>query len=760
MSASIEYFGIRHHGPGSARCLEAALDELRPSLLLIEGPADAGELLPLLGDAAMCPPVALLAYETADPRHAIFWPFAEYSPEYRAIRWALEHGAEVQFIDLPAATKLALLATAESEETSDAEEEESEILDEIPAPSEEADGIESDPLGALAAAAGYEDGESWWSDVIEESREGDPVFPAVADAMRALRESAGPSTRPHEAKREAWMRRAIRAARKNQPDDAAIAVICGAWHVPALTGKHSAQEDRALLTRLPKVSAALTWVPWTAPRLAAASGYGAGVRSPGWYAHLWEKRATSHRESSWLVRTASLLRERGHIVSTASIIEAERLATALAAMRQRPSPGFEELREATISCLCFGERVLWETIAIDLLIGSGVGQISTRTPLSPLMEDLQRQQKKAKLKPEALQRELALDLRFEAGALRSTLLHRLALLEVPWGRLTGAGKSRGTFRENWTLEWQPEFSVQLIEKIIHGPTIEQAATHLLIGKMREQKTPAPLAELIADAMNAQLEEATTIGVQLLGDCAAQTSDCLQLLQTIAPMAEISRYGHARRGMADSLSGLLRQIALEAFIALPYAARGLDAEAATQLAAAMVATHQAVHLAEFEGDDLAAWHEALRTLLHDDGATARLAGVAARLLYDAAELPASEAALLLGRKLSPGTVTQDAAGYFEGFLEGITAKLIHDPDLLGAVDAWLSSLEEEALIENLPLFRRVFSTLDRTERMRLLQAVLRPEAHRETRFIEAPDLTPWQTHLTAITELLEKGAPSR
>ena len=85
------------------------------------------------------------------------------------------------------------------------------------------------------------------------------------------------------------------------------------------------------------------------------------------------------------------------------------------------------------------------------LIGAGVGSIPAATPLAPLLEDLQRQQKATRLKPEALERALTLDLRSESGLMRSTLLHRLNALDVPWGRLTDAGRSRGTFRENWQL---------------------------------------------------------------------------------------------------------------------------------------------------------------------------------------------------------------------------------------------------------------------------------------------------------------------
>jgi hypothetical protein len=82
MASEVRIFGIRHHGPGSARRLVEALDDVRPSVVLIEGPVDASDLLPMLADAAMTPPVALLTYAADDPTRAIFWPFATYSPEY------------------------------------------------------------------------------------------------------------------------------------------------------------------------------------------------------------------------------------------------------------------------------------------------------------------------------------------------------------------------------------------------------------------------------------------------------------------------------------------------------------------------------------------------------------------------------------------------------------------------------------------------------------------------------------------------------
>src|SRR3974390_614789 len=98
-------YGCRHHGPGSARSLRAALAELGPDVVLIEGPAEADELVRLAGDPQMQPPVALLGYAPGEPKKAAFWPFAVFSPEWQAISYALGAGVPVRFCDLPAAAQ-------------------------------------------------------------------------------------------------------------------------------------------------------------------------------------------------------------------------------------------------------------------------------------------------------------------------------------------------------------------------------------------------------------------------------------------------------------------------------------------------------------------------------------------------------------------------------------------------------------------------------------------------------------------------------
>src|ERR1700704_5566549 len=103
MDARVHLFGVRHHGPGSAASLIAALDRLDPAAVLIEGPSDANDLVGYAALPGMCPPVALLIHAVDEPSLASFFPFAVFSPEWRAILWALERKRPVRFIDWPAA---------------------------------------------------------------------------------------------------------------------------------------------------------------------------------------------------------------------------------------------------------------------------------------------------------------------------------------------------------------------------------------------------------------------------------------------------------------------------------------------------------------------------------------------------------------------------------------------------------------------------------------------------------------------------------
>ncbi|WP_445279076.1 DUF5682 family protein [Streptomyces sp. DSM 118148] len=715
--------GVRHHGPGSARAVRAALDAARPGAVLVEGPPEADPLVPLAADPDMRPPVALLAHAVDEPGRSAFWPMAEFSPEWVAIRWALGHDVPVRFIDLPAAHTLAWDTGTETPSGTGPQEEEGPERD-----------LRLDPLAVLAGAAGFDDPERWWEDVVEHRGAGpqDPFAPfnALEEAMAALRERYGDGGRPRDLVREAHMRLQVRAARKEFGPE--VAVVCGAWHVPALRERATVTADRALLKGLPKVRTDLTWVPWTHRRLARSSGYGAGIDSPGWYGHLF--RAPDRPVERWLTKVAGLLREEDRMVSSAHVIEAVRLAGTLAAMRGRPLPGLTETTDAVRAVMCDGSDVPLALVHDRLVVGDLLGEVPEAAPAVPLQRDLAREQRRLRLKPEALERELELDLRKDTDAGRGRLLHRLRLLGVGWGEPAESRGSTGTFRETWRLRWEPELSVRVAEAGVWGTTVLAAATAKAEADALAARALADVTALAEHCLLAGLPDALPVVMRVLADRAALDTDVGHLADALPALVRSLRYGDVRGTDTGALAGVAAGLAERVFVGLPAACAALDADAALEMRGHVDAVHTAVGLlaetlagapAAGHGDLRGRWRAVLRTLATRDTVPGVVRGRAVRLLLDDGELEPEEAARLMGLVLSPGTPPADAAAWIEGFAGGGGGMLlIHDERLLGLVDAWLTGVPADAFTDVLPLLRRTFSAYEPGVRRTLGELVRR------------------------------------
>ncbi|MFJ8106917.1 DUF5682 family protein [Streptomyces sp. NPDC096132] len=746
--------GVRHHGPGSARAVRAALDAARPRTVLIEGPPEADALIPLAAGREMRPPVALLAHAVDEPGRSAFWPMAEFSPEWVALRWALEHGVPARFIDLPAAHTLAWDSGTDIEENQE---------DQGGAPG---DGLRVDPLGALAEAAGYDDAERWWEDVVEHRgvAEGDPLAPfaAVEEAMAAVRETYEGEVRDRDLVREAHMRLQLRVAQREFGEDA-VAVVCGAWHVPALRRKAAVADDRALLKGLAKVRADLTWVPWTYRRLARDGGYGAGIDSPGWYAHLFG--APDRPVERWLTKVAGLLRAEDRIVSSAHVIEAVRLAETLAALRGRPLPGLSETTDAARAVLCEGSDVPLALVRDRLVVGDVLGEVPAGAPAVPLQRDLDRTQRRLRLKPEAAEREMELDLRKRTDAGRSRLLHRLRLLGVEWGEPVASRGSTGTFRETWRLRWEPELAVRVAEAGVWGTTVRAAATAKTETDAVAARSLAEVTALAERCLLAGLPDALPTVMRVLADRAALDTDVGHLAQALPALVRSLRYGDVRGTDTGALADVAAGLAERVFVGLPPACTGLDADAADEMRRHVDAVHGAVGLLEetaalrgaadrvraddpsdgaggdagrdlvrgFGDRDLRGrWRGVLRGLSGRERVAGVVRGRAVRLLLDDGEVEQEEAARLMGLALSPGTPPGDAAAWIEGFVGGGSGGgllLVHDEQLLGLVDAWLTGVPAEAFTDVLPLLRRTFSAYEPAVRRTLGELVRRGPGER-------------------------------
>lgn len=705
MTTGLSVFGIRHHGPGCARALRAALEALSPDIVLVEGPTDAGEALTWIGDAGMVPPVALLVHALDDPRRSLFYPFAEFSPEWQALRYAAERGIPSRFMDLPCAHLLALAQQAESEEHEPSADDE--------ARDRELDSLREDPIGLLAEAAGFLDREQWWDVQVEQRLDATGLFEGLLEAMVALREQHE-ETGVKELAREAHMRSVIRAAQKEGFQR--VAVVCGAWHAPKLAVLGPAKADAERLKGLPKLKVTATWIPWTYSRLSYRSGYGAGVDSPGWYAHVWK-----HGEKApivWATLAARLLREQDLDASAANVIETVRLASALASVRELPTPGLGELREAIAAVLCGGDPVRLALIRARLEIGEGLGQVPENAGQVPLVRDFEREIKRLRLKLSSEQTSLELDLRKDLDRERSRLIHRLGVLGIEWGRMLASGKGAGTFRESWQLCWKPELAVDLIAGNLHGNTVETAAVRAL----RERARLAELSELtrlLEQAILAYLPDALDALLAELDARAATSSDVRLQMEALEPLARVVRYSDVRETRAEHVLPALKGLFERVVAGLLPACTQLDDDAAATLVAAIGHAHAACLLLD-DATLKADWLEALHGLAASDAAHARIGGRACRLLLEQHALAEGELERRASLALSVAAEPARAAQWIEGLVAGEGLLLVHQEELLATLDTWLAGLGDETFQVQLPLLRRAFSGLKAPERRAVAQ----------------------------------------
>jgi len=724
---TVHLFGIRHHGPGCARSLNQALHQLQPDVILLEGPPEADALLALTDSPEMQPPVAVLVYVPAMPQHAVYYPFAEFSPEWQALRHGREHGVPTRFIDLPQAIRMAQDITVDDKDAAsspDIVDHDAEPPTEPVAKSDDDQpGVEEgnainrsgDALAWLAQAAGFPDSESWWDHLVEQRQDSLDLFAAIEEMMTMARNELRSDLSPREAQREAHMRQMIRAAAKEGYER--IAVVCGAWHVPALRNMPSVKHDTDLLKNLPKAKVEATWTPWTYGRLAFESGYGAGVQAPGWYHHLW--RTPAKASLAWITDAVHLLRKHDLDASSAHVIETLRLAETLTALRDRSRAGLGEILEAMQSVMFSDSDAPLQLIRRELLINDRLGAIPADAPMLPLPQDVKQLQKRLRMPVRADHTELELDVRQEAHLEKSIFLHRLALLGIPWGRNQAVRGKSGSFHEAWVLQWEPEFELKLIEGNVWGATVDTACNGKLCHQAQQAQQLPELTSLVESMLKADARTAIPVVMERMQALAAGTHDAALLLAAIPSLAGVLRYGSSRKTDTGSVAQVLDGLVARACVALPLAASGINADAARDLLGKVIAVDAALRLLQQESYQ-ALWQEALERCTTQPGVHALVAGRAVRILTEQGHWPVARTAQTFSLACSNPINPLATAEWLEGFLSGSGMLLVMNDTLWQILNDWLASVPEAAFMELLPLLRRTFATFDAPERRQLAQ----------------------------------------
>jgi hypothetical protein len=453
-----------------------------------------------------------------------------------------------------------------------------------------------------------------------------------------------------------------------------------------------------------------------------------------------------------MATASKLLREEGFDASPAMATEGVGLARTLATLRNHELPGIQELEQALLGTLAAGRPERLAVIHEKLTIGTTVGFVPPDVTTVPLLKDLNKELKStrmAKLWETAGEQYLkatktnprgGIDLRAPNDLRKSHLLHRLNILQLNWGKLQPIGPdSISSFKEIWLLEWQPEFSLYLIERASYGNTVGIAAGRYAIDKAADMRTVRPLAQLTLDCLRADLAEVVPGLMDLLRHRAAETTDISSLLAALPTLVSTSRYGDSRKTDTTALLLVIDELLPRLAAGLPAAATNIDDEQANELLKHVAAANYA--LAQLGNEDHTdIWTGGLRRTALTGGAHPLIEGHAIRLLYDHDILDNEETAQRFSRALSVANGAHPIAQWLSGFLHGSGQLLFHYPPLWALVNDWVAGLEWTDFEEILPLLRRTFADFSVFDRQRLLRLAREEESLMEPEVIkEVPEV---------------------
>lgn len=717
--------GVRHHAPSLAAAVPELLAEARPDVLLVELPAEMQQWLPWLGHEETRAPVALAAApDDGSGGGPAFYPFADFSPELAAVRWAVRHGVPMVACDLP------LTHCAWTGERRDART------------------WAGGPRLATAVRARLtgRPGDDLWDRLVEATAPGSPPEALRRAALLtgwALREDAAASGGVPELdlRRESWMR--ARLAEATARGERA-AVVVGAFHAPALVRRSGGDPDdigerdgTPAGARRPAPATSL--IPYTYALLDERSGYPAGIRDPEWQDMVLraagDPAALEEALTRAAVRVCAELRGLGHPSGPADAQEISRLASDLARLRGLPAAGRGELVEAVQTVLAQGEpygRGRAVARAMErVLVGTRGGRPAPRAPRSGLAPAVEAEVARLGLPgPEAggpgPARDLRLDpLRSGLDRRRELLLRRLTVCGVPYGQakeVVGAGGAEAR-TTRWEVRWTPATAAMLTLAGVRGVTPAQAAEGVLRERRRlERDEGGPTA---AQALEG-LERAAECGLTGLADeRLADVADVLPGSGTLPELlAGLTLLDRLRAGHVPGLAAEEEREARAAAVAellTAAAVRQVDGLAGAEDPADAHALLELSHRADLLGG-------------------IRLADALARLAADGSPLmrgAAGAVRVLLGHE-DPRTFGDRVASWVDGATDpgsrsALTARLsglltAAGPLLEAAAPALeplltrVSDLPDRAFLDRLPALRGGFDTLSPAARDRLLAAV--------------------------------------
>lgn len=724
MDNHLNIFGVRHLSAGASYHLLKYLEEKDPRCILIEGPADAGDMLRHMAAKGVKPPVALLAYTTELPVETILYPFANYSPEYQAIKWGIKNKRELRFIDLPSDILLKLKQHDQKENR--------EMADAFYQ-------FHNNLYHELAVYFEEQDYESYWERHFEHNLSAGSFQKGLALQSTEIRDhvidqeaEAVPYDHSYNHVREAHMRMEIQRAINEgfKPED--IVIIVGAYHIAGIQ-RHLPPLTSEELQKIPRAKTQITLMPYSYHRLSSRTGYGAGNRAPYYFELMWESIQADDLEklsAIYLAGVAKELRHAGTNASSASVIEAVRLANALTALRGGEYPVLQDLHDAAITCFGGGELPVVAGAINKIDIGTAIGHLPEGVSQTPVQVDMNEELKRLKLNGyrSAVAQELSLDLREnlkvkskEAAFMdlnRSTFLHRLKVLGIHFAEQLKVSQDSATWAEKWTLRWTPEVEIEIVETNLKGETLEIAAAYELREQLINCTDIFVAARIIRQSCECGLIRIFESALNILQQLLVEAASFKDTAHAARELSLLIQYGSIRRFDLEPLKPVLQQMFLRASLLL-LDASSCDDKAATEI---MPAIHvmELISQEQFETVDAETWQKEIHKLAWRDDLNAKLSGTAFSILLEHNLATEEECAREVSRRLSPGVPADLGAGWFEGLSGRNRYALLSRISLWKELDKYVQALDEEEFYRSVVFLRRAFGDFEANQKNSLAE----------------------------------------
>lgn len=715
---NVNYFGIRHLSPSGAFWLEHYLDKIKPECVLVEAPSDFEDTVDDIVRRETEPPFAILAYTKSAPVRTILYPFAEYSPEYRAILWCKKHKVPLRFMDLPSAIFLALYdKRAREAENSDS-------------PAESIDSSRSESVyDKLDALSGDGSHETFWERTLEHCADFESYNEGANLFGKEIREFSQKTDSDYEELqlREIYMRSVIRNTVANGIAPEKIAIVTGAYHVEGL----KTWDTEETLPKFPETESLHTLMPYSYYRLSTRSGYGAGNKAPAYYELIWEGLQNGeplYAANKYLTKIAEFQRSNGNAASSAQVIEAVRLAGSLAAIRGGDYGHgiitLRDLRDAAETCLGEGSFAAISVACADTEIGAKIGALPEGVSRTSIQDDFYRLLKDLKLDKyrTITAQDLKLDLRENRRAAseksafldlnRSFFLHRLRILEVEFAQKLLTAQDNATWSEAWTLRWSPEAEISLVESALRGDTIELAASFALKERTENAPDMSDIASVIEDAFMCGMASALNYAVTALQAIAVEAVSFEELCKTAFRLSNVISYGDIRKVDSSALVPILQQIYLRACLILSSSC--VCDDAASKIISDALNMLNSVELA-CDFLDTETLINALKAVSQRDDLNTLLSGFAAAILLERSQMTNDELKTEVSRRLSKGVPADLGAGWFEGLTMKNRYGLIARLSLWESLDEYIQSLDDEEFKRALVFLRRAFADFSAAEK---------------------------------------------